>query len=152
MPVPLYEYRRAELELSGLSTGEADLTDLHFKDRSLPSVSCMHVVEHLGLGRYGDPLNPDADLRAMAELQRVVAPGGTLLFVVPVGRPRIEFNAHRVYGFQHVREQFAELRLRQFAMVPTAAADGGLVIDPPIEQVADEEYACGCFWFQRGES
>jgi len=47
----------------------------------------MNVVEHVGLGRYGEPLDPEGDIKAMRELRRVLAPGGSLLFVVPVGRP-----------------------------------------------------------------
>ena len=54
--------------------------------------------EHDGLGRYGDPLNPDADLEAMAEMERVVVDGGLLLLAVPVGAEALIWNAHRVYG------------------------------------------------------
>ncbi len=46
--------------------------------------SCMHTIEHIGLGRYGDPLDAVGDQTALSELQRVVAPGGSLLIVVPV--------------------------------------------------------------------
>jgi hypothetical protein len=62
----------------------------------------MHVVEHVGLGRYGDPVDAEGDRKAMRELGRVVAPGGNLLFVVPVGRERVAFNAHRVYAWETV--------------------------------------------------
>lgn len=55
-------------------------------------------VEHAGLGRYGDPLDPDADLAAMAELARLLRPGGRLLMAVPVGADAVVWNAHRIYG------------------------------------------------------
>ena len=66
-----YDYRPANITLDGLTMGKADLTNLHFEDGSLKSVSCMHTIEHIGLGRYGDPIEPDGDLRAITELKRV---------------------------------------------------------------------------------
>ncbi|NDC42314.1 MAG: DUF268 domain-containing protein, partial [Chitinophagia bacterium] len=56
---------------------------LPFESDSIPSLSCMHTIEHVGLGRYGDQLDPQGDLKAIAELKRVVQPGGDLLFVTP---------------------------------------------------------------------
>lgn len=97
VPVRFFDFRPARLGLTGLTTGAADLYSLPFADGSVESLSCMHVVEHVGLGRYGDPIDYDGDLRAVRELQRILAPGGQLLFVVPVGSAaRIQFNAHRI--------------------------------------------------------
>jgi SAM-dependent methyltransferase len=147
VPVRFYDYRPADLHLTGLHSDRADLMDLPFADGSLSSLSCMHTVEHIGLGRYGDPLDPDGDLKAIAELQRVTAPGGNLLFVTPVGQPRIQFNAHRVYAHEQVLEAFAGWQLQQFALVPDDARDGGLVVDPPEALLQRQRYGCGCYWF-----
>ena len=55
--------------------------------------------EHDGLGRYGDPVDPEGDLKAMAYMRdRVVKPGGALLLAMPSGGDFIEFNAHRIFG------------------------------------------------------
>src|SRR5690242_15240392 len=53
VPVKFYDYRPAKLELSDFSSDRADLTALPFADQSVSSLSCMHVIEHIGLGRYG---------------------------------------------------------------------------------------------------
>jgi hypothetical protein len=45
----------------------------------------MHVVEHVGLGRYGDPIDANGDAQAIKELKCVLWPGGVLYFVVPTG-------------------------------------------------------------------
>jgi len=149
VPVRYYEYRPVDLHLSGLACDQADLLDLPFTDRSVQSLSCMHVVEHVGLGRYGDPLDPDGDLKAMAELERVLAPGGDLLFVAPVGKPRVQFNAHRIYGFDQVAEAFEGLELVEFALVPDRK-NGSTLIDRATKEQADaQRYGCGCFWFRR---
>jgi SAM-dependent methyltransferase len=150
VPIRFFDYRPVNLKLSGLSSEAADLCSLPFADRSIDSLSCMHVVEHVGLGRYGDAIDYDGDLKAVAELQRVLAPGGQLLFVVPIGaNARIQFNAHRIYTHQQVIDMFSGLSLKEFAMIPDSAQDGGLLISPDASLMQRQRYACGCFWFVR---
>ena len=150
VPVKFYDYRPARIKLSGLETGFADLHALPFENSSMSSLSCMHVVEHVGLGRYGDPLDPDGDLKAMGELARVLAPGGDLLFVVPVGQPRLMFNAHRIYGYQQVIDAFEGLHLEEFTLIQQKG-DGPPIPGATAELVAAEQYGCGCFWFRKLE-
>jgi SAM-dependent methyltransferase len=148
VPVDHYDHRPPDLRLDNANVGFADLTALPFADNSFPSVSCMHVVEHVGLGRYGDALDPDGDGKAMRELSRVVAPNGRLLFVVPVGRPRICFNAHRIYSYEQIIAAFSGLELVEFRLVPDRPQDGGLIEATP-QVVAAQEYGCGCFCFRK---
>jgi hypothetical protein len=55
-------------------------------------------LEHDGLGRYGDPLNPFGDLESLARIRCLLRPGGTLFLGIPVGPDSILYNLHRVYG------------------------------------------------------
>jgi SAM-dependent methyltransferase len=148
VPVKFYDYRPAELDLSNLTSEAADLLALPFADKSINSLSCMHVVEHVGLGRYGDPLDPDGDLKAIAELKRVLAPDGSLLFVVPVGQPKIMFNGHRIYSYDQIINYFAGLELKEFALIPDNPVEGGLICHATKEQSDKQSYGCGCFWFR----
>lgn len=148
LPVEFYDYRPANISLSNLKCGAADLCDLQFDDQSVECISCMHTIEHIGLGRYGDPLDAEGDQRAFSELQRVVARGGSLLIVVPVGKPRIQFNAHRIYDPQMIVSSLPELELVQSAVLPDDF-ENGLVENPERQFVLDQKYACGCFWFRR---
>jgi SAM-dependent methyltransferase len=148
VPVKFYDYRPANLELTNLTSEHADLLSLHFADNSLDSLSCMHVVEHIGLGRYGDPIDPNGDLKAMAELQRVLAPGGNLLFVVPVGKPRICFNAHRIYSYEMIIDSFPQLTLKEFALIPDDP-NTGLIPNASPNLINSQTYACGCFGFEK---
>ncbi len=144
IPVEFYDYRPAELNLSGLESKRGDLTHLPFADDSVESLSCMHVVEHIGLGRYGDPLDPDGDLKAIAELKRVLRKGGSLLFVVPVGQPKILFNAHRIYSYEQIASYFSGFQMKQFSLV----SDFGKFIINASQMDADQQnYGCGCWWF-----
>lgn len=148
VPVEFYDYRPANLHLSNLHCGAADLCNLQFDDQSIDSLSCMHTIEHIGLGRYGDPLDASGDQKALGELQRVVAPGGSLLVVVPVGKPRIQFNAHRIYDPRMLETALPELSLHRWSVLPDDSRQG-LVDNPNRDFVLQQKYACGCFWFRR---
>ena len=149
IPVNYYEYHPCDLELSGLTSRHADLLSLPFEDGNVNSLSCMHVVEHVGLGRYGDPVDPDGDLKAIEELKRVMAGNGDLLFVVPVGQPKVIFNAHRIYSYDQVISYFTGFNLTEFSLIPDNPADGGLICNAPEHIVDQQEYGCGCFWFKK---
>jgi hypothetical protein len=62
------------------------------------SLSCLHTIEHFGLGRYGDSLDPEGHQKGLEQLKRMVEPGGVLYLSTPIGPQRIEFNAHRVFA------------------------------------------------------
>lgn len=152
IPVEFYDYRPADLVLENLTSGSADLTKLHFADDSVASLSCLHTIEHIGLGRYGDPIDPDGDRKALAELERVLAPGGSLLVVVPMGNEaRIEFNAHRIYTYDLVVSAVPSLEVKEFSLIPEHAG-GVLTGDAAHQCLAQERYAAGCFWFVKPKS
>ncbi len=149
IPVKFYEYRKPKIKLEGLTINSIDLHRLKFKTNSIKSISCMHVIEHLGLGRYGDSFDPDSDLKAIAELKRVLAPGGNLLFVIPLGKPKILFNSHRVYSYAQVISYFSELKLKEFALIAEGPEEPlGLQYITPKNNPGENISGCGCFWFQ----
>lgn len=71
------------------------------------SLSCLHTVEHFGLGRYGDPIDVNGHLKGVEQLKRMVAPGGRLYLSTPIGPQRVEFNAHRVFALSTLIGWFA---------------------------------------------
>ncbi len=147
MPVTVVDIRPLRSEVAGLSFIQDDATSLRsFADDSLDSLSSLHAVEHFGLGRYGDRVDPHASFTMMRTLVRVLKPGGRLYFSVPVGRERLEFNAHRVFAPRTVIDGLAPLRLVSFAAVD----DTGSMRDPctPAEFEA-AEYACGLYEFTK---
>jgi hypothetical protein len=146
VPVTFVDYRPLEDGLSGLTNQSGDILDLPFGDGTLSSLSCLHVAEHIGLGRYGDPLNPQGTRQACAELQRVLAPAGNLYFALPVGRERVCFNAHRVHAPATILAYFAGLELVEFAGVHD---DRRFVERADPQAFASSHYACGMFHFRK---
>lgn len=66
------------------------------------SLSCLHALEHFGLGRYGDPVNFEGFLIALKNINNIVRSGGKFYLSVPIGPQRIEFNAHRVFSVDYL--------------------------------------------------
>ena len=146
IPVTYIDYRPIDTELNGLKCISGSATDLPFKDELIESISCLHVAEHIGLGRYGDPLDPLGTLKAACELQRVLSPGGNLFFAVPVGRQRLCFNAHRIHSAKTICEYFSQLELIEFSGVYD---NGTFVSNVKLSEFDNNEYACGMFWFRK---
>lgn len=147
MPVTAIDIRPMKSNLQGLTFLQDDASELaSLPDDGVDSLSTLHVAEHFGLGRYTDPIDPNACFRFMASLQRVLAPGGRLYFSVPVGRERVEFNAHRVFAPQTILEAFSKLQLVSFSFV---GDDGSLYENRDPANLPDSEMACGLFEFTK---
>jgi SAM-dependent methyltransferase len=81
------------------------------------SVSCLHALEHFGLGRYGDPVDYEGHLKGLCNLKEILSPGGKLYLSVPIGPQRIEFNAHRVFSLDSLLSLTAGFRVDAFSYV-----------------------------------
>lgn len=138
VPTIYYDFRAPKLKVDNLLVAQYDLTAHELSPAEC--VSCCHVVEHIGLGRYGDKLDNEGDLKAIANLKRMAAKH--LLFVVPVGRPVVKFNAHRIYSPVYIRDLFSDYDC-EFYLIPN---DGNT---PGVTEVRELNlpYACGCFHF-----
>ena len=116
------------------------------------SLSCLHALEHFGLGRYGDPLDVDGWSRGLSNLTRMLEVGGMLYLSMPTGsRQRVEFNAHRVFSIPYLRT----VLLRDFEIERLAfVTDQGDLLPevspwgPDAEQSFGAEYGCS-IWFLR---
>jgi SAM-dependent methyltransferase len=106
-PITMVDIRPIDIELDGLTFVEGTIVDLPFETGSLESVSSICVIEHIGLGRYGDPIDPWGSEKAAKELVRVIRPGGHVLISLPIDSAcRVYFNAHRSFTPDYVRSIF----------------------------------------------
>jgi Caenorhabditis protein of unknown function, DUF268 len=147
MPVTIVDIRPMASNIQGLTFMQDDATKLSkLPSNSVQSLSSLHVAEHFGLGRYSDPIDPEACFRFMESLARILAPGGRLYFSVPVGKERVEFNAHRVFNPKTVLDRFSSLCLESFSYV---GDDGALYLDTAPDLMPASNFACGLFEFTK---
>ena len=108
--IKVVDIRALNSNIDNLEFIQADLmSELpHELIEASDSVSCLHTIEHFGLGRYGDPINANGHLIGFYNLISILRPKGLLYFSTPIGPQRIEFNAHRVFSISYlINKMFA---------------------------------------------
>lgn len=146
--VEYVDIRPLRCDVPNLFWKEGSITSLPYSTDSVASLSCLHVIEHLGLGRYGDNIDNDAWRKGLKELQRVLAPGGQLLIGTPCGRPRVQFNAHRVFDPSHITTEVPDLNLLEFCLIESDSAIRWQK-DADLNSAKSLEYGCGLFRFTK---
>ncbi|MFM7642213.1 MAG: DUF268 domain-containing protein, partial [Cyanobium sp.] len=118
IPITMVDIRPLSLPLDTLRFVEGTILELPFEDSSVLSLSSLCVIEHIGLGRYGDPLDPEGSSKACKELKRVMAPGGSLYLSIPVeAKPATYFNAHRSFSEADFLAYFHEFEMKDSAYI-----------------------------------
>jgi Caenorhabditis protein of unknown function, DUF268 len=142
VPTVFVDYRPLKTSIKALHPIAGDSLALPFSNNRLNSLSCLHVIEHIGLGRYGDPLNIRGTHLAAKELVRVLSPGGRLFLSTPVGRERTQFNAQRIFSPSSILAMFEGLRLENFSLIDD---EGLLIQSADVASGETCEYGCGLF-------
>ncbi len=144
--VKFVDIRPVKLDFDNFECIEGSILAMPFAENSVKSLSCLHVAEHIGLGRYGDPLDVEGTKKACRELVQVLAPGGKLYFALPVGKTAVYFNAHRVHAPSVILEYFSGLKLESFSVINDA---GRFIENTKPQDYENAWYACGCFEFTK---
>jgi hypothetical protein len=153
-PITYFDIRPLHIEVHNISFRSGDLmVPETMPAAACDSLSCLHVIEHVGLGRYGDKLDPNGWMLAMQTLARMLVPEGRLYLSVPIGVQRIAFNAHRIFRPRTVVDhaQRLGLQLDDFSWID----DEGRFLEQaratPIQipDISGLSYGCGLFEFRR---
>jgi hypothetical protein len=116
--VNMIDIRKFEGKAENLYTIVDDATMMkQFKDDSIPSLSALCSLEHFGLGRYGDPVDPEACFLCFEQIQRKLKKGGRVYLSVPIGHNHVEFNAHRVFTASTIVESMNLLKLVEYSVI-----------------------------------
>ncbi|HAP19660.1 MAG TPA: hypothetical protein DCR27_00100 [Lachnospiraceae bacterium] len=116
--VVLIDVRPLDKEIPNVTYWCMDATRLeNMEDESISSISSLCALEHFGLGRYGDTINPEGCFEAFQSIQRVLKKGGKAYIAVPIGKEHVEFDAHRIFYASTIVESFSEMELTEFAAV-----------------------------------
>jgi hypothetical protein len=141
------DIRELSSKVPGLRFRQADLMQSAGDNvASTDSLSCLHALEHFGLGRYGDPIDIDGWRKGLLHLSQMLVPGGHLYLSVPIGPQAVEFNAHRIFDPRTIVDagKAVGLELLTFSFVD----DGGdFYENHSVDDALLCEYGCGCFEF-----
>lgn len=146
--VTVIDIREFPGQVEHLHTIVDDATSLHqIPDESIESMSALCSLEHFGLGRYGDPIDPEACFKCFDNIQKKLKKGGRFYLSVPIGKERVEFNAHRVFYAGTIIDCFSGLHLEEFS----CTAQGMIEYNADIHQYDDDphngEWRYGLFSF-----
>jgi hypothetical protein len=104
------------------------------------------VAEHIGLGRYGDDIDPAGFTKACSELARILSPGGNLFFSVPIGKAGTVFNVHRILDTLGVIDAFPEIEMIEFSIINS---NGQYRRNVDMHTPQFDTYGCGLFHFRK---
>ena len=108
----MIDVRPLSLKLDSINFTEGTILDLPFKDNSIESISSLCVIEHIGLGRYGDPLGPLGSEKAISEITRVLGKDAHLYLSAPVSdKTSVHFNAGRIFCLEYLMKLLKDYRI-----------------------------------------
>lgn len=97
--IEVFDIRPITADISGVIFKQADfMSSSQIPSEYCDSLSCLHALEHFGLGRYGDPVDPIGYMAGFSNMARLLRVGGIFYLSVPIGKERVEFNAHRIFN------------------------------------------------------
>lgn len=150
LDVTMIDVREFPEKIEHLHTIVDDATTLHqIPDESIESMSALCSLEHFGLGRYGDPVNPEACFQCFDNIQKKLKKGGRLYISLPIGKERIEFNAHRVFYAHTVIKCFSSLKLTEFSCATADKIEYNVDIHKYDDDLHNGEYRYGLFVFMK---
>jgi SAM-dependent methyltransferase len=151
--IEVFDIRPISASVPGIVFRQADLMKL---DEDLndccDSISCLHALEHFGLGRYGDPINVMGYEAGLQNMSKLLRSEGVLYLSVPIGIACVQFNAHRVFdpkALVVLAERYG-LKLSRFAFVDeTDSITESMYPEQDIDRIALKKYALGIFIFRK---
>lgn len=146
----IFDIRPLPFEFEGLKFKRLNLME-NIKtsaDGQFESLSCLHTIEHFGLGRYNDPIDPEGHFKGLSQITKLIKPKGVFYLSFPIGKNKIEFNAHRViepkaFFEEHLSSLF---QLSQFIIIDESCEIISLLSQEfTLYDFNKHEYSCGIF-------
>lgn len=140
------DIRKPDFVLPDFEFMKGDITALDISSDSVYSISCLHTLEHIGLGRYGDAINPRGYEQGLLELERIVKPEGHLIISFPIGSARIEFNAQRIIDPLKPLEILKKMQLIKFSVVND---ENVFIENANPADYKNSRCCCGMYYFKK---
>ena len=153
-PVSVFDIRPLEAIIDNVEFVQWDITNPNQKYRNVADcVSCLHTLEHIGLGRYGDKLDPDGWRKGLASLASLMSTSGQMWLSVPIGIQRVEFNAHRIFSPSTIIEYAKDLglSLSGFWYLSDKGMTESIDLECDLNRLSSKRYGLGVFLFTNRE-
>jgi len=147
----IIDIRPMEVNIPNVEFIQGNICNNEFNITNAESVSCLHTLEHIGLGRYNDPLGTELWKIALNNIWSLVKPEGVLYLSVPIGKQKIMFNAHRVYNTTTIINELNNAKLIEFAYIgdTTPLQNGPTDTEEIYRLTRDFNYGLGIFIFKK---
>jgi hypothetical protein len=155
--IEVFDIRPITTEIPGIVFKQADLmnlSDVYGKDSYCDSLSCLHALEHFGLGRYGDPIDSEGFESGVINMANLVRPNGIFYLSTPIGQERVEFNANRVFDPRKIIAiaDKCHLQLSDFISIQqTGERRNFLPNESELIKLATQRYSLGIFIFTKNK-
>jgi len=147
--IEVFDIRPLASTVTNIKFIQSDFTNI---DSSLEnytdSISCLHAIEHFGLGRYNDTIDKEGHIKGLNAIYKTLKKGGLFYFSTPIGMQRIEFNAHRVFGLNYLLNLFEnKYEIQSFSFVDDSGNFHKNIelTKSMIDKNLDCTYGCGIF-------
>ena len=153
--IEVFDIRPTKSEIPGVVFTQADLMSKNFlsnlkENDYCDSLSCLHTIEHFGLGRYGDAINSKGYRLGLENMAKLLRPDGKFYLSTPVGKERVEFNANWVFDPRTIIEVASKNKLKIKSLTIFNAEQGIKNLEPSDENLLDiakQQYNLGIFTF-----
>ena len=114
---------------------------------SYDSLSCLHTIEHFGLGRYGDPINPNGYIDGIKNMTTILKKGGKFYLSTPIGKECVEFNANRIFNPIKLLELLKEsnLHIQNLYIISNGECIEIEINDLELSKLSKSKYNLGIF-------
>lgn len=151
--IEVFDVRPISTQVPGIIFKQADLMKpVEGMGGYCDSLSCLHALEHFGLGRYGDPIDPKGFEQGLANMASLMKENGTFYLSLPIGIDRVEFNAHRVSDPRTIIALAMQYKLRLCTLTviqPDGKVETLNFDETQLSLLANQRYALGIFVFQK---
>ncbi len=150
--IEVFDIRPVTSIMPGVIFKQANLMHLSgMQPEYCDSVSCLHALEHFGLGRYGDPIDPFGYVAGLKNMAQILMQDGLFYLSVPIGIARVEFNAHRVFDPREIvcLAKDSHLLLEEFAWVESGVLTKSVGIEKDLDRLTCLRYTLGIFIFRK---
>jgi len=154
--IEVFDVRSTSVVIPGVVFRQADLMELE----SLPitsssaycdSLSCLHTIEHFGLGRYGDPINPEGYKIGIKNMAQLLKNDGTLYLSTPIGKERVEFDANWIFDPKSIINcaKDSNLELKRLMVIKSSKVSEVNLFSEQVLDLAKSDYQLGIFFFKK---